>query len=48
VYVITPDKPGSDAAGAMAGALAAASEVFRTVNPAYSAQLLDGAVKAYK
>lgn len=48
VYVVTPDKPGSDVVGAMAGALAAASEVFRTVDPAYSAKLLEGAVKAYK
>nr|CAZ96131.1 endoglucanase 4 precursor [Saccharum hybrid cultivar R570] len=40
VYKVTPDKPGSDVAGETAAALAAASLVFRTCDPAYSAKLL--------
>jgi hypothetical protein len=48
VYIVTPERPGSDAVGAMGAALAAASVAFKTVNPAYSQQLLDASVKAYK
>eukprot|EP00775_Hariotina_reticulata_P001323 gene1323-1667_t len=47
VYTVTPDKPGSDAVGAMGAALAAASQVFKTVNPGYSQQLLQASIKAY-
>jgi hypothetical protein len=47
VYVLTADKPGSDVVGAMAAALGAASVVFQDTNPAYSAQLLAAALKAY-
>lgn len=48
VYVVTPEKPGSDAVGAMGAALAAASVAFKTVDPAYSEKLLAASVKAYK
>lgn len=47
-YVVTPSAPGSDVVAAMGAALAAASEVFMKVDPAYSTQLLAAAVKAYK
>jgi hypothetical protein len=45
VYKVTPDRPGSDVAGETAAALAAASLVFRTCDPAYSAKLLQTAHK---
>jgi hypothetical protein len=45
VYKVTPDKPGSDVAGETAAALAAASLVFRTCDPAYSSKLLQTAQK---
>jgi hypothetical protein len=45
VYKVTPDMPGSDVAGETAAALAAASLVFRTCDPAYSAKLLHTAQK---
>ncbi|KAF8061121.1 celF [Scenedesmus sp. PABB004] len=47
VYEVTPSAPGSDAVGAMAAALAAASEAFRRSDPAYSAKLLASARTAY-
>jgi endoglucanase len=47
VYTLTKDRPGSDVVGAMAAALASASVIFKDVNPAYSAQLLSSALKAY-
>nr|CAZ96184.1 endoglucanase 4 precursor [Saccharum hybrid cultivar R570] len=47
VYKVTPDKPGSDVAGETAAALAAASLVFRTCDPAYSAKLLQTAQKVF-
>eukprot|EP00879_Flechtneria_rotunda_P008972 GHRR01009394.1.p1 GENE.GHRR01009394.1~~GHRR01009394.1.p1 ORF type:complete len:572 (+),score=160.50 GHRR01009394.1:1204-2919(+) len=48
VYVVTPSSPGSDVVGAMGAALAAASQAFATVDGAYSAKLLQAAIKAYK
>jgi hypothetical protein len=45
VYKVTPAKPGSDVAGETAAALAAASLVFRTCDPAYSSKLLQTARK---
>ena len=48
VYSVTPAAPGSDCVGAMAAALAAASEVFAKVDKAYSEKLLVAAGKAYK
>jgi hypothetical protein len=47
-YVVTPSAPGSDVVGAMGGALAAASEAFKNVDPAYSTKLLAAAIKAYQ
>ncbi|XP_066324807.1 endoglucanase 4-like [Miscanthus floridulus] len=47
VYKVTPDKPGSDVAGETAAALAAASLLFRTCDPAYSAKLLQTAQKVF-
>ncbi|EES04405.1 endoglucanase 4 [Sorghum bicolor] len=47
VYKVTPDMPGSDVAGETAAALAAASLVFRTCDPAYSAKLLQTAQKVF-
>jgi hypothetical protein len=47
VYTLTKDRPGSDVVGAMAAALASASVIFKDANPAYSAQLLSSALKAY-
>ncbi|GKV12379.1 hypothetical protein SLEP1_g23530 [Rubroshorea leprosula] len=40
VYSVSSSNPGSDVAGETAAALAAASMVFRTVDPKYSASLL--------
>ncbi|KAL2497535.1 Endoglucanase 3 [Abeliophyllum distichum] len=40
VYSVSPSNPGSDVAGETAAALAAASMVFRKVDPAYSKLLL--------
>lgn len=48
VYIVTPQAPGSDVVGAMAAALAAASEVFKSVDPKYSQQLLVAAQKGYE
>jgi hypothetical protein len=48
VYSVTPSAPGSDCVGAMAAALASASEVFAKVDPEYSEKLLEAAIKAYK
>lgn len=48
VYVVTPSAPGSDVVGAMGGALAAASEVFKIVDSVYSQKLLAAAIKAYQ
>lgn len=45
VYKIDANNPGSDVAGETAAALAAASIVFRTRNPAYSRLLLNRAIK---
>ena len=45
VYSVSPSNPGSDVAGETAAALAAASLVFRTVDPAYSRLLLRTAQK---
>ncbi|KAA8521112.1 hypothetical protein F0562_011735 [Nyssa sinensis] len=45
VYFVSPSNPGSDVAGETAAALAAASMVFRVVDPAYSRLLLNTAKK---
>lgn len=47
VYVLTPDAPGSDLAGAMGAALAAAHMVFKERDPAYAKKLLEGAKTLY-
>ncbi|KAK4285082.1 hypothetical protein QN277_001826 [Acacia crassicarpa] len=48
VYWVSPDKPGSDVAGETAAALAAASIVFRRVDPTYSKILLRTAQKVFQ
>ncbi|XP_031099388.1 endoglucanase 8-like [Ipomoea triloba] len=48
VYKIDRNNPGSDVAGETAAALAAASIVFRSRDPAYSRVLLDRAVKVFE
>lgn len=48
VYYVSPGNPGSDVAGEMAAALAAASLVFRSVDPLYSKKLLGNAVKVFR
>ncbi|KAI5677811.1 hypothetical protein M9H77_08761 [Catharanthus roseus] len=48
VYKIDANNPGSDVAGETAAALAAASIVFRTRNPAYSRLLLNRAIKVFR
>lgn len=48
VYEVTPAAPGSDAVGAMGAALAAASVVFKKVDPQYSEKLLAASLKAYR
>ncbi|XP_054815985.1 endoglucanase 9-like [Prosopis cineraria] len=48
VYWVSPDKPGSDVAGETAAALAAASIVFRKVDPTYSKILLRTAQKVFR
>lgn len=45
VYKVDPSHPGSDVAAETAAALAAASIVFRSSDPAYSRLLLDRAVR---
>ncbi|KAG5576885.1 hypothetical protein H5410_057019 [Solanum commersonii] len=47
-YYVSPSNPGSDVAGEMAAALAAASLVFRSVDPVYSKKLLGNAVKVFR
>ncbi|KAL7132284.1 hypothetical protein ABFS83_12G062600 [Erythranthe nasuta] len=47
-YRIDANNPGSDVAGETAAALAAASIVFRSRNPAYSRLLLDRAIKVFE
>ncbi|KAJ1290737.1 hypothetical protein BS78_02G267900 [Paspalum vaginatum] len=47
VYKVTPQNPGSDVAGETAAALAAASLVFRSCDPAHSAKLLEAARKVF-
>ncbi|XP_061337368.1 endoglucanase 9-like [Gastrolobium bilobum] len=48
VYWVSPNKPGSDVAGETAAALAAASIVFRKVDPTYSKLLLKTAQQVYQ
>ncbi|MED6205115.1 Beta-glucosidase cel3A [Stylosanthes scabra] len=48
VYWVSPQNPGSDVAAETAAALAAASIVFRTVDPTYSKVLLRNAQKVYQ
>ncbi|XAR63661.1 Cellulase [Bertholletia excelsa] len=48
VYRVDRNHPGSDVAGETAAALAAASIVFRSLDPAYSRLLLDRAVKVFE
>ncbi|CAH9072331.1 unnamed protein product [Cuscuta europaea] len=47
VYSISSERPGSDVAGEMAAALAAASLVFRRADPAYSKKLLGNSVDVF-
>ncbi|XP_031394101.1 endoglucanase 6-like [Punica granatum] len=47
-YRIDPSNPGSDLAGETAAAMAAASMVFRSHNPAYSAELLRHAEQLFE
>lgn len=47
VYFVTPSKPGSDVAAETAAALAAASLVFRSSDPAYATKLLSTARVVY-
>ncbi|XP_012224814.1 endoglucanase E-4-like [Linepithema humile] len=47
-YKIDPEHPGSDLAGETAAALAASSIVFRSIDPAYSAECLKHAMELYK
>jgi hypothetical protein len=46
--VCSPSKPGSDVAGAMAGALAATAVAFKGRDPGYAARALDKAKVLYK
>lgn len=46
-WALTPDKPGSDLAGEMAAALAAASLVFKATEASYSASLVAKAKSLY-
>uniref|UniRef100_A0A453KJ82 cellulase n=1 Tax=Aegilops tauschii subsp. strangulata TaxID=200361 RepID=A0A453KJ82_AEGTS len=46
-YKVTPQSPGSDVAGETAAALAAASLVFRSRDPAYSSKLLRAARQVF-
>lgn len=48
IYKVTPENPGSEVAGETAAALAAASVVFRKVDPQYSKTLLATAEKAFE
>nr|XP_004292399.2 PREDICTED: endoglucanase 9-like [Fragaria vesca subsp. vesca] len=48
VYSVSSSNPGSDVAGETAAALAAASMVFRKVDPKYSALLLSTAKKVFQ
>ena len=48
VYAVSTDKPGSEVAGETAAALAAASIVFRSADPAYSGRLMQNAIKAFE
>jgi endoglucanase len=48
VGVCTPSKPGSDVAGAIAGALAATAVAFKGRDPGYAARALEKAKMAYK
>ncbi|XXG39456.1 hypothetical protein AAC387_Pa01g0412 [Persea americana] len=48
IFKVTPKNPGSEVAGETAAALAAASVVFRTIDPQYSKTLVATAEKAFK
>jgi len=47
-YKITAEKPGSDLAGETSAAMAAASLVFKKVDPTYSEKLLSHSKQLYK
>jgi hypothetical protein len=47
-YKITAEKPGSDLAGETSAAMAAASLVFKKVDPTYSEKLLNHSKQLYK
>ncbi|KAK1287588.1 Endoglucanase 3 [Acorus calamus] len=47
VYKVTPSNPGSDVAAETAASLAAASRVFRHVDPGYSSKLIEAAEKVF-
>ncbi|XP_074586713.1 endoglucanase 23-like [Curcuma longa] len=48
VYNVTADRPGSEVAGETAAALAAASMVFRDIDPGYSEKLMESARMAFE
>ncbi|RRT38665.1 hypothetical protein B296_00056327 [Ensete ventricosum] len=48
VYNVSADRPGSEVAGETAAALAAASMVFRDIDPGYSQALLENAMRAFE
>lgn len=48
IFKVTPKNPGSEVAGETAAALAAASVVFRTIDPQYSKTLVATAEKAFE
>ncbi|XP_064951424.1 endoglucanase 23-like [Musa acuminata AAA Group] len=48
VYNVSADRPGSEVAGETAAALAAASMVFRDIDPGYSQTLLENAMRAFE
>ncbi|XP_008785806.1 endoglucanase 23-like [Phoenix dactylifera] len=48
VYNVSADRPGSEVAGETAAALAAASMVFRSLDPGYSQKLLENAMRVFE
>ncbi|GLT50484.1 hypothetical protein SLA2020_454650 [Shorea laevis] len=48
LYVVSEQSPGSDVTAEIASALAASSMVFKHIDPAYSAKLLERSEKIFK
>lgn len=48
VYNVSAERPGSEVAGETAAALAAASMVFRSLDPGYSQKLLVDAMQVFE